>query len=113
MSQEFWDENTAENSNSNQSQRKNNIVLLLNEKEQLNFLTLLKEADEHYQQYKEYLEKILEFFKDLQLKYDYLSEENREYLDTYDEISKFIENLKSLVGNVSSPYEILYKALEK
>ncbi|MFP3214079.1 MAG: hypothetical protein RXR18_02565 [Nitrososphaeria archaeon] len=109
MAQE-WDENTAGNSEPNQSQ---NIILLLNEKEQLKFLTLLKEANEHYQQYNEYLEKILEFFKDLQLKYDYLSEENREYLDTYDEITKFVENLKSLIYNVPSPYKILYNAMEK
>ena len=109
MAQE-WDENTAGNSEPNQSQ---NILLLLNEKEQLKFLTLLKEADEHYRQYKESLEKLIEFFKDLQLKYDYLSEENPEYLDTYRDISKFIENLKSLVRNVSDPAEILYKALEK
>jgi len=110
MAQEFWNENT----NSNQSQRKNDIVLLLlNEKEQLKLLTLLKEADEHYQQYKEDLEKILELFKDLQLKYDYLSEENREYLDTYDEISKFVENLESLIYNVPSPHEILTDALVK
>ncbi|ALG97079.1 hypothetical protein [Sulfolobus monocaudavirus SMV4] len=109
MAQE-WDENTAGNSEPNQSQ---NILLLLNEKEQLKFLTLLKEADEHYQQYKESLEKLIEFFKDLQLEYEDLSEENREYLDIYDDISKFIENLESLVRNVSAPAEILYKALEK
>jgi len=97
---------------SNQSQRKD-IFSLLNEKEQLKFLTLLGEADKHYQQYKEYLKKIVEFFEDLQLKYEYLSEENPEYMDTYDEISKLIENLKSLIYNISSPYEILNKALEE
>jgi len=114
MSQEFWSRNMTENSEqtSNQSQRKD-IFSLLNEKEQLKFLTLLGEADKHYQQYKEYLKKIVEFFEDLQLKYEYLSEENPEYMDTYDEISKLIENLKSLIYNISSPYEILNKALEE
>jgi len=54
--------------------------------------------------------KIIEFFKDLELRYEYLSEENPEYESTYSEISKFVGNLKSLVYKISSPHEILNKA---
>jgi uncharacterized membrane protein YgaE (UPF0421/DUF939 family) len=97
---------------SNQSQSKN-ILSLLNEKEQLKLLTLLAEADKHYKQYKEYLKKIVELFEGLQLKYDYLSEENREYLDTYEQISKLIQNLESLIYKVPPPSEIMNKALEE
>jgi len=106
MAQEFWDEKSQ-----GQGMKKLNIFLQLNEKEQLKLLSLLEEADKHYEQYKKSLEKIVEFFKDLELKYSYLSEENPEYEGTYDEISKLVENLESLAYKISSPYEILNKAI--
>ena len=99
--------------NSISKQNQNEIFQLLDQRQMFKFVLFLTSADKHYEEYKKDLERIAGFFENLQLKYEYLSETNNIYQDKYEEIRKYVENLKSLIYDVPSPAEILNKAYLK
>jgi len=87
------------------TQNQNQINELLNQKELTKFLLILTKADQKYNEYKRYLEQLINFFQDLKLKYEYLSEDDKSYQEKCDEIERYIENLKAILHEVPSPFK--------
>jgi len=100
----------------NQNENRNEQISsnFLNEKEILKFLILLNETDKAYTKYRKYLEQILNFFKELELKYSYLIEEDYDnYKQKYDAILVVVENLKNSIYNIPSPIQIINYSFPK
>jgi hypothetical protein len=100
----------AQNPKTPKNQNKDNIFSVLSEKEKARLLALLFRADNAYSRYLKQLEKLLKFFEDLKTKYDYMYEETGRYAEELDALTALVDNLKSLIYSVPSPYKILTEA---
>jgi len=96
-----------------QTQPESNIFSVLNEKEKEKLIDLVISADEKYMEYKEELKKILDFLRDLRLKFGYLSEEGGQYEEVYIKVDEVVEKFENLIHDLKSPYWFLNRALEK
>jgi hypothetical protein len=89
------------------------VFSLLSEKEQKKLLILLSKADKYRSQYIKSLEEILELLEDVEKNYDYIYEETGKHAEELDALIRIMDNLKSLIYSILSPYAILSKAEEE
>jgi len=94
------------------TQNQNQIYELLNQKETLRFLLILTKADKAFHDYKKELERIQFLFEQLELKYQYLAEEDRKYEKEVEKLIKYLDKLKEMISSLPSPYKILNEAFE-
>ena len=88
-----------------------NVFSYLTEKEKDRVVRLVISSDRKYEEFIKELKKMLAYFRELEVKFSYLSEEDPEYEEVYNKVTEAVRKMEELIFSVPSPYEILNKAL--
>ena len=88
-----------------------NVFSYLTEKEKDMVVRLVISSDRKYEEFIKELKKMLAYFRELEVKFSYLSEEDPEYEEVYNKVTEAVRKMEELIFSVPSPYEILNKAL--